>query len=87
MCEFIKEALPFLLIGFSLALFAVSYSKKHRGKSEENKWDFSSMGPLFGVAIGIAIGTASESIGAALGAGIGMFFGTLIEFISQNTKK
>ena len=55
--------------------------------SEKDDWDFSSMGPLFGVAIGIAIGTANKSIGAALGAGIGMFIGTIIEFVSVNTKK
>ncbi len=28
MSEFVKEVLPFVLIGISLALFAVSYSKK-----------------------------------------------------------
>ena len=88
MLEFIKSALPFILIGVSLALFAAGYHKNHKNKDEAKdgeKWDFSAMGPLFGVAIGIAIGTASESIGAALGAGIGMFIGTLIEFfISKN---
>ena len=85
MPEFIKDALPFVLIGISLALFAVSYSKKHKDKEAENDWDFTSMGPIFGVAVGIAVGTASESIGAALGAGIGMFIGTLAEFfISKN---
>ena len=87
MAEFIKSALPFFLIGLSLAIFAASYYKKHRKKSEKDDWDFSSMGPLFGVAIGIAIGTANKSIGAALGAGIGMFIGTIIEFVSVNTKK
>ena len=87
MSEFIEEVLPFILIGLSLAIFAVSYYKKHRIKSEKDDWDFSSMGPLFGVAIGIAIGTANKSIGAALGAGIGMFVGTIIEFFSENAKK
>ena len=87
MGEFIKASLPYLLIGLSLAIFAVSYYKKHRIKSEKDDWDFSSMGPLFGVAIGIAIGTANKSIGAALGAGIGMFIGTITEFVSVNTKK
>lgn len=85
MSEFIKSSLPFILIGISLAIFAVSYSKNHRGKFQEAKADFSAMGPLFGVAIGIAIGTANDSIGAGLGAGLGMFAGTLIEFfISKN---
>ncbi len=87
MAEFIKSALPFFLIGLSLAIFAAGYAKKHRKKTENTDWDFSSMGPLFGVAIGIAIGTANESIGAGLGAGIGMFIGTIIEFISANAKK
>ncbi len=85
--EFIKSALPFFLIGVSLAIFAAGYSKNHSKKSEKTDWDFSAIGPLFGVAIGIAIGSASESIGAALGAGIGMFAGTIIEYISQNIKK
>ena len=87
MSEFIKEVLPFVLIGISLALFAVSYSKKHKNKESGNDWDFTSMGPIFGVAVGIAVGTASKSIGAALGAGIGMFIGTIIETISENSKK
>ena len=87
MAEFIKSALPFFLIGLSLAIFAAGYAKKHKNKEEKDDWDFSSMGPLFGVAIGIAIGTANKSIGAAFGAGIGMFIGTIIEFVSVNTKK
>ncbi|MBR3962325.1 MAG: hypothetical protein IKK14_02235 [Oscillospiraceae bacterium] len=87
MGEFIKSALPFILIGLSLAIFALGFHKKHREKSREDEWDFSSIGPILGVAVGIAIGTASESIGAALGAGIGMFIGTIIEFISANKKK
>ena len=87
MGEFIKASLPYLLIGLSLAIFAVSYYKKHRIKSEKDDWDFSSMGLIFGVAIGIAIGTANESIGAGLGAGIGMFIGAIIEFISVNIRK
>ena len=87
MAEFIKSALPFFLIGLSLAIFAAGYAKKHKNKEDKNDWDFSSMGPIFGVAIGIAIGTANESIGAGLGAGIGMFIGTIIEFISANKKK
>ena len=86
MGEFIKASLPYLLIGFSLAIFAVSYIK-HKNRDNQNDWDFSSMGPILGVAVGIAVGTASESIGAALGAGIGMFIGTIIEFVSVNTKK
>ncbi|MBE6899398.1 MAG: hypothetical protein E7479_01855 [Ruminococcaceae bacterium] len=77
MAEFIKSALPFFLIGISLAIFAAGYYKKHRGKEDENDWDFSSIGPILGVAVGIAIGTASESIGATLGAGIGIFIGTM----------
>ena len=87
MSEFIKEVLPFILIGLSLAIFAAGYAKKHKNKEEKDDWDFSSMGPLFGVAIGIAIGTANKSIGAALGAGIGMFIGTMIEIIAENIKK
>ena len=87
MGEFIKAAIPFFLIGLSLAIFAAGYAKKHKNKEDKNDWDFSSMGPIFGVAIGIAIGTANESIGAGLGAGIGMFIGTIIEFISANKKK
>ena len=87
MLEFIKEALPFFLIGLSLAVFAAGYYKKHRGKTEKDDWDFSAMGPLFGVAIGIAVGSANESIGAVLGAGIGMFIGTMIEFFAENIRK
>ncbi|MBR6657964.1 MAG: hypothetical protein IKL18_07340 [Oscillospiraceae bacterium] len=87
MGEFIKEVLPFILIGLSLVIFAVSYIKKHKDKDSKNDWDFSSIGPILGVAVGIAVGTASESIGAALGAGIGMFAGTIIEIISENSKK
>ena len=86
MSEFIEEVLPFILIGLSLAIFAVSYIK-HKNRDNQNDWDFSAMGPILGVAVGIAVGTASESIGAALGAGIGMFIGTIIEFVSVNTKK
>ena len=85
MPEFIKEVLPFVLIGISLALFAVSYAKKNKDKESGNDWDFASMGPIFGVAVVIAVGTVNENIGAALGAGIGMFIGTLVEFfISKN---
>ena len=87
MGKFIKEALPFFLIGVSLAIFAAGYYKKHHGKTEKDDWDFSAMGPLFGVATGIAIGSANESIGSALGAGIGMFIGTMIEIIAENIKK
>lgn len=87
MAEFIKSALPFFLIGISLAIFAAGYYKKHRGKEDENDWDFSSMGPLFGVAIGIAVGSANESIGVGLGAGIGIFIGTMTEIISENIRK
>ena len=87
MGEFIKSALPFFLIGLSLAIFAAGYAKKHKNKEEKDDWDFSSMGPLFGVAIGIAIGTANKSIGAALGAGIGIFIGTMTEIISENIRK
>ena len=87
MGEFIKEALPFFLIGLSLAIFAAGYYKKHRGKTEKDEWDFSAMGPLFGVAIGIAVGNVNDSIGTALGAGIGMFIGTTAEFFAENIKK
>ena len=86
MPEFIKEVLPFVLIGISLALFAVSYSKKHKDKESGNDWDFASMGLIFGVAIGIAVGTVKENIGAALGAGIGMFIGTVIEYLINRNK-
>ena len=86
MSEFVKEVLPFVLIGNSLALFAVSYSKNHKDKESGNDWDFASMGPISGVAIGIAIGTVNKSIGAALGAGIGMFIGTVIEFFVSKNK-
>lgn len=82
MTEFIKEALPFILIGLSLGIFFGAYSIKHKKKKDENEWDFSAMGPLFGVAIGVAVGTVNESIGAGLGAGIGMFIGSIIEFIA-----
>ena len=75
-----------MLIGISLAVFAAGYYKKRKGKSEKDDWDFSSMGPLFGVAIGIAVGTANESIGAGLGAGIGMFAGTIIEFLIHKNR-
>lgn len=84
MSKFIKSALPFLLIGISLALFAAGYYRSHKDKKPaegENPKDFSGMGPLFGVAIGIAIGTANDSIGAGLGAGIGMLIGTIIELV------
>lgn len=87
MTEFIKGALPFVLIGLSIALFAVSYAKKHHNKEDENNWDYSSMGPILGVAVGIAIGSANEGIGEALGAGAGMFFGTIIELAAENIKK
>ena len=84
MTEFIKEALPFILIGLSLGIFFGAYLIKHKKKKDENEWDFSAMGPLFGVAIGVAVGTVNESIGAGLGAGIGMFIGSIIEFIAAN---
>ncbi len=87
MSEFIKEVLPFVLIGISLALFAVSYSKKHKAKEAKDEWDYSAMGPLFGVAIGIAVGTVNESIGAGLGAGIGMLIGTIIEIFAFGNKE
>ena len=87
MAEFIKSALPFFLIGLSLAIFAAGYAKKHKNKEEKDDWDFSSMGPLFGVAIGIAVGSANESIGFGLGAGIGIFIGTMTEIISENIRK
>ncbi len=89
MSEFIKAALPFFLIGLSLAIFAVNYRKTHRNKdenAENNEWDFSAMGPLFGVAIGVAIGTVNKSIGAGLGAGIGMLVGTLAESAFNNIR-
>ena len=84
--EFIKSAFPFVLIGISIAIFAVGYAKKHKTEIDENEWDFSAMGPLFGVAVGIAVGTANESIGTGLGAGIGMFIGTIIEFLINRNK-
>jgi len=90
MSEFVKSALPFVLIGISLALFAAGYYKSHKDKNSaegENPKDFSGMGPLFGVAIGIAIGTSNDSIGAGLGAGIGMFIGTIIELLSYHFRK
>ena len=89
MAEFIKSAIPFVLIGAAIALFAVSYQRTHKTKAEEdeNQWDFASMGPLFGAAIGIAIGTANDSIGAGLGAGIGMLIGSLIEFFASFKKQ
>lgn len=70
-------------------IFAVDYRKTHRNKdenTEKNEWDFSAMGPLFGVAIGIAVGTVNKSIGAGLGAGIGMLIGTLAEAAINNIK-
>ncbi|MBQ2898630.1 MAG: hypothetical protein IJE28_02665 [Oscillospiraceae bacterium] len=86
MSEFIKSALPFVLIGISIAIFAVDYHKNHKDRDSEAETDFSAMGPLFGVAAGIAIGTANESIGAGLGAGIGMFAGTIIEFLIHKNR-
>ena len=73
-----------MLIGASLAIFPAAHSKNRK---EEGEWDFSSIGPLFGVAVGIAVGTANEDIGAGLGAGIGMFAVTLIELFIKNQKQ
>ena len=86
MSEFIKSALPFVLIGISIAIFAVDYHENHKDRDSGAETDFSAMGPLFGVAAGIAIGTTSESIGAGLGAGIGMFTGTIIEFLIHKSR-
>lgn len=84
--EFIKSVLPFVLIGVSIAIFAAGYAKKHKEEPAGNEWDFSAMGPLFGVAVGIAVGTANESIGSGLGAGIGMLIGTVIEYLINRNK-
>lgn len=88
--EFIKSALPFVLIGLSIAIFFAGYYKTHgkeKKEGEEKKADLSAMGPLFGVAIGIAVGTVNDSIGSGLGAGIGMFIGSIIEYVIQTNRK
>lgn len=43
MAEFIKSALPFVLIGASLAIFPAAHSKNRK---KEGEWDFSSWVPF-----------------------------------------
>ena len=83
MSEFIKSALPFVLMGASIALFFVDYAIKYKEKTKNEKPDFSGMGILFGAAIGIAVGSTNSSIGTGLGAGIGMLIGTICEIFAK----
>ena len=78
--DFLSAALPWICIGFLLAIFfAQNARKKKNNKKAEN---YSTEGMALGMCFGVAIGTAfgnNTGIGLSLGMLAGLVIGSCIE--------
>ena len=77
--EFIRAALPWIVMGVVLAVFFVREAKRKKGKKDhrEKKDDYGAEGMALGMCIGAAISTAlHRDIG--LGLSLGMLLGLVV---------
>lgn len=77
MKDFIMAALPWMMMGIALAVFAVSYSAKKKRTTDEEKtgksgeWDnHGLLGMLLGMSLGLAVGSAGGHAGTGISTGM-----------------
>lgn len=77
--EFIRAALPWLVMGAVLAVFFVREAKRKKGKKDhqKKKADYGSEGMALGMCIGAAIATALHR-DVGLGLSLGMLLGLTV---------
>lgn len=76
--DFLRAALPWIVIGLLLAVFFV----KNAGKKEKQRDDYGTEGMCLGMCLGTAIGTSlgnNTGIGISFGMLIGLVIGTCIK--------
>lgn len=74
MFDFIKSALPFVIIGICLAIVFANYRKKDNGDDTKN---YLTEGMCLGMCLGVAFST-SIHINMGLGISVGMLIGEII---------
>lgn len=78
MKDFISAALPWVIMGLSVAVFAVYLNNGKRKKNHDEKsGDYLPVGMSMGMCIGVMLGS-SDIIGLGLGISLGTFIGMLI---------
>ena len=78
--DFLRAALPWIVVGLLLAVFIARGAKKT--KKEEQTGDYGTEGMCVGMCLGTAIGTSlgnNTGIGVSLGMLIGLAIGTSIK--------
>lgn len=77
--EFLKAALPWVLIGLALALYVAAMARQAQMRKSGTKFTENriSEGVCFGLCVGIAMGT-SDVLDLPLAIGIGALLGELI---------
>lgn len=88
MKDFIFAALPWILLGLSLAIFAVSFSAKHKRTADsgsDKEDDYGLPGMCLGLCIGMALGTVFGH--TAMGMSPGMLLGMAIGMCIKKEKK
>lgn len=74
MLDFIKGALPFIIIGCCLLIIFIHY---HKGKAKENKQNYLTEGMCIGLCLGVSL-SSLFSINMGLGVSLGMLIGETI---------
>lgn len=77
MIEFVKKALPFIIVGVCLAIMAVNHNKS---KSEENVDNYMMGGMCFGMCLGVSFSQVIN-VNMGIGISIGMLIGETIGFL------
>ena len=82
--DFLRAALPWLVMGVVLAVFFVREAKRKKGKKDHQKKkdDYDAEGMVLGMCIGVAIATALHrdiGLGLSLGMLLGLIVGSSME--------
>ena len=83
--DFLRAALPWIMVGLALAVFFARNAGKKKNK--EKTGDYGTEGMCLGMCLGTAIGASfgnNTGIGISLGMLIGLAIGTCIKKEGQN---
>lgn len=81
--DFIKNALPFVIIGVCLAIILTHYSKQKKGRAEKT---YLTEGMLMGISLGV-ISSISFRVNLALGISFGMLIGETIGILMKRKEE
>ncbi len=82
MMDFIKAALPFVIIGVCLAIIFAHYRKKGREEKEEN---YLVEGMCLGMCLGVAL-SSSLHMDMGIGISLGMLIGETAGLLTKKKK-